>query len=102
MRGTGSSSVIRSIFTGIGAALLAASLTVAGLLVGLSLGHPGFAFGLTMLGILVSLSLAHWFSISLEEPLEDPFSDRPRVSWRLIDPELRNTGVCARSWDRRR
>lgn len=33
-----------------------------------------------------------------EEPREDLISERPRTLWRLVDPELRNSGVWRAEW----
>jgi hypothetical protein len=96
MRATGLRHWLRLIFTGLGAAVFAVCLVVGGFLAGLTLGHPLLAFGLPILGAVLSLCLAQFFSLSLEprEPRgDDPFAARPRTSWKLCDPDLRNSGV---------
>ena len=91
--------VYAAIFAGIGAAVFGIVLVVGGFLVGLTIGYPLLAFLLPMLGVVLSLFLAQWFASSLEDTRDDPFALRPRTSWRLCDPELRNYGVWRADFD---
>jgi hypothetical protein len=93
MRETGLRYMLRAILRGIGAAVFGMVLVVGGFLVGLTIGHSILAFGLSMLGVVLSLFLAQWFSSSLQDTPNDPFALRLRTSWKLCDPDLRNSGV---------
>jgi hypothetical protein len=85
---------------GIAAAVIAVTLVVGGFVAGLSAGHPVLAFGLPILGGVLSLFLVQGMSESDEDSGDDPFTAPPGISWRLCDPELRNSGVWRAQFER--
>jgi len=91
MRETGMRYRRRATLTRLGAAVF--GIVVGGFVASLTIVHPLLAFGLPMLGLVLSLFVAQWFSSSLQGTRNDPFALRLRTSWKLCDPDLRNSGV---------